>query len=214
MVPGRTLSPRRAAAAAAALDIVRTLRRAAPPGRPPTPAEGLNAWRRRPALKTLALTAMFAACWGSQAVADEAKVYEWREPNGVRSYAQNPPPPQARGVTSFEVDTRTFTPAQRAAVRARLARIDAAEDADSARFQARVAAADVAVNQALHSLSQAERAGREGRAPLPGESVGNAGGFVRLRVDYFDRQKRLEDAIRQARVAVDDAYRERGQLTP
>ena len=147
-------------------------------------------------------------------MAGETKVFEWRDADGVTTYSQNPLPPETRGVTSLELNTKSFTPAQRAAVRAHLAHIDAAERADSARFRAQVAAADQTVNRALRTLSQAERAAREGRAPLGGERVGNAGGGSRLRSEYFDRQKHLEDAIREARAKVDEAYRLRSQIMP
>ena len=170
--------------------------------------------RVRPMLQFLALIATFASCVGQAAMADETKVFKWHDAKGGASYSQNPPPPGTRGVTSLEIDTKTFTPAQRAAVRAHLAQIDAVEQADSARFRAQVAAADQTVNRALRSLSQAERAARDGRAPHAGERVGNSGGGSRLRSEYFDRQKQLEDAIQQARVSVDEAYRRRSQIMP
>ena len=174
----------------------------------------MNKLRVRRMLRRLALTATFASCMGQSAMADEIKVFEWRDAKGVTTYSQNPPPPETRGVTSFEVDTKTFTPAQRAAVRAHLAHLDALARADSARYRAQVAAADQAVNRALRSLSQAERAARNGRTPHACERVGNAGGGSRLRSEYFDRQKHLEDAIQDARVKVEEAYRLRSQIVP
>ena len=174
----------------------------------------LNKLRVRPILQLLALTATFASCVGQTAMADETKIFEWRDAKGVTSYSQNPPPQGIRGVTSFEVDTKTFTPAQRAAVKAHLAHINAVEQADSARFRGQVTSADQAVNRALRSLSQAERAARDGRTPHAGDRVGNAGGGSRLRSEYFDRQKLLEDAIQEARVSVDEAYRLRSQIMP
>lgn len=174
----------------------------------------LNKPRVIPMLHRLALTATFASCVGQTAIADETKIFKWHDAKGVTSYSQNPPPPGIRGVTSLEVDTKTLTPAQRAAVKAHLAHIDAAQEADSVRFRGQVATADQTVNRALRSLSQAERAAREGRIPHAGERVGNAGGGSRLRSEYFDRQKRLEDAIQEARVSVDAAYHLRGQIMP
>lgn len=165
-------------------------------------------------MRFLALTAILAACVGPAAMAGETKVFEWRDANGVMSYSQQPPPPGTRGVTSHEVDTKTFTPAQRAAIRAQLARLDAAARADSARYRAQIAAADQAVNRALRALSAAESAARDGRAPHAGERIGNAGGGTRLRSEYFGRQKHLEDAIQDARVGIDDAYRARGEVMP
>lgn len=167
-----------------------------------------------PLLRKLALIATIAACAGQAAMADETKVYEWRDAKGVASYSQNPPPPGSREFTSTEIDTKTFTPAQRAAARAHLARIDAAEQADSARFRAQVAAADQTVDRALRSLAKAERASRDGRSPRAGERIGDAGGGTRLRADYFERQRHLEDAIKESKARVDEAYRLRSQVTP
>jgi hypothetical protein len=172
-----------------------------------------KAWAR-PMLQLIALIAAFASCAGQAAMADQTKVFKWRDAKGVVSYSQNSPPQGTTGVTSLEVDTKTFTPAQRAAVRSHLGQIDAVQRADSARFRAQVTAADQTVNHALRSLSQAERAARHGRAPHAGDRVGNAGGGSRLRSEYFDRQKQLEDAIGEARVRVDEAYRLRSQVIP
>lgn len=173
-------------------------------------------YRRRvhATLQLLALAATVGTCVGQTAVAGETRVFEWRDAQGVTSYSQKPPASHTRGVTSFEVDTKTLTPAQRAGIRAHLAGLDAAERAASARFRAQVAAADQAVNRALQSLSAAERAARDGRAPKAGERVGNAGGGSRLRSEYFDRQKHLEDAIQEARAKLDEAYRLRSQTMP
>ena len=162
----------------------------------------------------LALTANFAFCAGQTAIADDTKVFEWRDANGVRSYSQNPLPPETPGVTSHEVDTKSFRPGQRAAIRARLAHIDAAERAASARFRAPVTAADHALNRTLRSLSATKRAARDGRAPHAGERVGNAGGGSRLRSDYFDRQTHLEYAIQDAIHMVNEAYCLRSQIMP
>lgn len=174
----------------------------------------MNELRVRPMLQILTLVATFGSCAGHMAMADETKVFEWREANGVISYSQSPPPPGTPGVTSHEIDTKSFTPAQRAAARAQLARFGAAERADSARFRAQVAAADQAVNRAVRSLSAAENAARAGKTPQAGERVGNAGGGSRLRSEYFDRQKQLEDAIQEARSRVDEAYRMRSSVMP
>ncbi len=173
----------------------------------------LNKLRFIPLLQVIALAAS-SLCAGQAALAEGTKIFEWRDANGVKSYSQLPPPQGMRGVTSFEIDTKILSPTQRAAVKAHLARIDAAEQADSLRFRRQVAAADQAVSSALRLLSKAEGAAREGRTPQAGERVGNAGGGSRLRSEYFDRQKRLEDAIQEAKVSVDEAYRQRNQIMP
>jgi hypothetical protein len=136
---------------------------------------------------------------------DAVKVYEWREANGVASYSQAPPPAGTPGVTSLEVDTRHFTPAQAAAIKSYLAGLDAAQIADAERYRQQVDAA------ALQELTNAEAAFSQGRAPQPGDRVGNAGGGSRLRPEYFARQKALEHAVERARANLATAYRMRDQ---
>ena len=162
----------------------------------------------------LALIVMFASCMVQAAMADQTKVFQWRDAKGATSYSQSPPPPGTPGVTTLEVDTRSFTPAQRAAARAELAHIDAAKQAESARYRAQIASADQAVKRALQSLAQAERAAVDARVPHSGDRIGNANGGSRLRSDYFDRQKRLEDDVANARASLEEAYRRRNQIMP
>lgn len=165
--------------------------------------------------RRLTVGALLWLCIGQTAVADETKVYEWRETNGAVSYSQDPPPPGTKGViSSREIDTKSFTPAQKVAIKSRLARVDAAELADSKRFRNQVDAADQRVTGSLRQLADAERALRTGRTPRAGERVGNAGGGSRLRADYFERQKQLEDVVQSAHVQVDEAYRMRAEIKP
>ena len=145
---------------------------------------------------------------------DIGRVYEWREANGAVSYSQLPPPAGTPGVGSREIDTGSFTAAQTAAVKARLAGIDAAELADARRFRQQLGAADKAVAEAVQALGRAEQAFRQGRVPQQGERVGNAGGGSRLRPTYFEREKRLELEVGQARARLNDAHRARDGLKP
>ncbi|GAC1407459.1 MAG: hypothetical protein NVSMB6_05150 [Burkholderiaceae bacterium] len=168
--------------------------------------------RRHQPARLLALAAICLSCALQPTSAHQTRVFKWRDANGVVSYAQKPPSLGTPGVRSVEIDTRSFTPAQRAAARMHLAQIDAAERADARRFSTRLGAADQAVSRAVQSLAQAERAAREGRVPRAGERVGNAGGGSRLRPVYFDRQKRLEESVRHARTRLETAYRTRDQL--
>lgn len=167
------------------------------------------------ARRWLGLGALMLAGVGQGALADETKVYEWRDASGALSYSQQPPPSGTQGgFTSREIDTKTFTPAQQVAIAAHLARINAAETAGSKRFRGQVNAADRTVTTALRQLAAAERSMRTGRAPLADERVGNAGGGSRLRADYFDRQKQLEAAVQTAHAKVDEAYRLRAEIKP
>ena len=170
--------------------------------------------RARKPFQSLALLATIGAFVGHVARAGETTVFEWHEPNGVTSYSQAAPPAGTPGVASRAIDTRSLTPAQRAAIRAHLANIDAGQQADSERYRAQLAAADQTVAQAVQSLTAAELAARSGRRPQAGDRVGNAGAGSRLRSDYFDRQKMLEAAVQRARGRVEEAYRRRSAITP
>jgi hypothetical protein len=171
---------------------------------------------RRPSGPRRASAALLClcACAAPTVRADETKVFEWRDASGMVSYSQQSPPPGTQGVTSREVETRSFTPAQRIAIKAQLAGLQIQTRADAKRFEDRVAAADEAVHAALQRLSLAEDALRRARAPEPDERVGDAGGGTRLRGDYFARQLHLEDAAQEARARVEDAYRARRDIEP
>jgi hypothetical protein len=164
----------------------------------------------RPAL----LLALLVCCSASATAQTVTRLYEWRDRQGVLSYSQLPPPPGAKDVTTREIDTRSFTPAQQAAAKAYLAGVDAAELADAKRFRLELDDADKAVGRAVHTLVSAETAFRQGRAPLAGERVGNADGGSRLRPEYFARQQALELAVERARTGLSDAYRVRDEVKP
>jgi len=53
-----------------------------------------------------------------------------------------------------------------------------------------------AAEQALRSAETARAAGKE---PLENERIGTAGGASRLNETYYDRQRKLEDAVEKAR---------------
>ena len=61
------------------------------------------------------------------------------------------------------------------------------------------------LEEARNALSRAEEAQINGKEPLPGERLGTAGGGSRLSDDYWARQQRLADAVKEARQRVDDA---------
>lgn len=70
--------------------------------------------------------AAICLCIAQATLADGTRNYEWREANGVVSYAQHPPPAGHSGVTSRVIEVHSLTPARQAAVKARLAGDDAA----------------------------------------------------------------------------------------
>jgi hypothetical protein len=60
-------------------------------------------------------------------------------------------------------------------------------------------AAQQRVQSADQALRNAEAARAAGKEPLPGERIGTAGGASRLSDSYYDRQRKLDDAVENAR---------------
>jgi hypothetical protein len=58
---------------------------------------------------------------------------------------------------------------------------------------------------AEQALRNAEAARAAGKEPLPDERIGTAGGASRLNETYFDRQRKLEEAVESARRELDAA---------
>lgn len=160
--------------------------------------------------KSLVAALLFVA---SAAFAAETTVYIWTGADGVTSFSQERPP-TGQPFTTREIPASTLTPAQRAAVQSQLARQGASAAADAGRFRSRIEVADRKVDAAVRRLAGAEQALRNGREPQAGERVGIAGGGSRLRADYFDRQKALEQAVVHARAGLDETYKDRLALTP
>jgi hypothetical protein len=61
------------------------------------------------------------------------------------------------------------------------------------------------VQAAEQRLKDAEDARAGGKEPLEGERIGIAGGGSRLNDSYYDRQRRLEQAVEKARRDLDEA---------
>lgn len=59
------------------------------------------------------------------------------------------------------------------------------------------------VSEAEQKLRAAELARDSGKEPLPGERQGTAGGASRLTDAYFNRQRKLESDVEQARAALE-----------
>jgi hypothetical protein len=66
-------------------------------------------------------------------------------------------------------------------------------------------AAGAKLQAAEDALRQAEAALASGKEPLPGERIGTAGGASRLDDAYYARQKKLVDAVQNARRSIDEA---------
>jgi len=61
------------------------------------------------------------------------------------------------------------------------------------------------VRSAEQALKNAEAARAAGKEPLPGERIGTAGGASRLSESYFDRQRKLDEAVEGARRELEKA---------
>ena len=61
------------------------------------------------------------------------------------------------------------------------------------------------VQSAEQALRNAEAARASGKEPLPGERIGTAGGVSRLSDSYHDRQRKLDEAVENARREVEAA---------
>ena len=63
------------------------------------------------------------------------------------------------------------------------------------------------LDDARKQLQKAESDRDSGQEPLPGERLGTGGGKSRLSDDYFARQKKLEQAVVDARKRLDELER-------
>jgi hypothetical protein len=80
---------------------------------------------------------------------------------------------------------------------------DALKELETARLK-REGGGEV-VRAAERALKDAEAARAAGKEPLPGERVGTAGGASRLNEAYYDRQRKLDEAVDKARRELDAA---------
>ena len=80
---------------------------------------------------------------------------------------------------------------------------DALQEMEKARQQREGGQEKVtAAEQALRNAEAARAAGKE---PMASERIGTAGGASRLSETYFDRQRKLEEAVEKARRELDQA---------
>ena len=128
-------------------------------------------------------------------------VYKSTMPDGKIVYGEKPAP-GAKKVDKIDpppakTGTTVITPEEK--VRAdQLA-------ADRAKASAAAASKQTSADDARRQLKSAETARDTGKEPLPGERLGTAGGGSRLTDAYYERQKKLEQAVSDARKRLDDA---------
>jgi hypothetical protein len=151
----------------------------------------------------LSLVAMHAA----QA---DTIVYKYTGPNGVTVYTQALPenhPPES--VTTITINTLPVEQ-QRAALRM----LDAMqrETAGIEKQRSKLDEADRKVNDAISKLQHAEAELQSGSKPTGADRIGKVGGGTRLRESYFKRVEKLQRAVDQAKLELEQAYRRRNNL--
>jgi hypothetical protein len=135
------------------------------------------------AFLALALTAQLALA--------QATMYKSILPDGRVVYSEKPAAGAVK-VEEMKVDT-----GKKGIVPATPRDIEAARQAGAA--QQRGDAATATLRAQEDKVKQAEEALAAGREPQPGERIGIAGGGSRLTDGYFERQKRLEQAVEEAK---------------
>jgi len=122
-------------------------------------------------------------------------LYKSTMPDGRVVYGDKPAPGAAKVESSTPKTSKsgvvTSTPREAAAVRQMTRERQAREVAQDRLRMAEIALHDAEVAQAM------------GKEPQPGERIGTVGGGQRFTDAYWERQKRLENAVAQARRYLD-----------
>lgn len=114
-------------------------------------------------------------------------VYGEKPEPGAKDVETMAPPPPKTGTT-------VLTPAEKKSIEKRFQERAAATDAERRELEA-----------AHKQLKEAEAALEAGKEPLPGERIGTVSGASRLTDAYWERQKKLEEAVEAARARVKKA---------
>ena len=125
-------------------------------------------------------------------------MYKSTMPDGKVIYGEKPAPGAQRVETIASPPPKSgitiVTPADKTQVDKRIQQRSTIENAKQHEL-----------DEARRQLQQAEAALEAGKEPLPGERIGTAGGASRLTDAYWDRQKKLEQAVDSARARLDKA---------
>jgi len=135
----------------------------------------------------LAASGAFAQAMYKSTMPDGKVIYGEKPAPGAQRVETVTVPPPKSGIT-------VVTPAEKTQVDQRIQQRSAAESAKQSEL-----------DDARRQLQQAETALQSGKEPLPGERLGTAGGKSRLTDDYWERQKKLEQAVESARARLDKA---------
>jgi len=143
-------------------------------------------------MRSLTLLVLSAVCLAGAASAFAQTLYKSTMPDGSVTYGEKPVPGAAK------VETVTPPPPETGTV------LVSPEEQKRAEERARKRAAEAAkresaIEEARRKLKEAEAARDAGKEELPGERIGTAGGRARLTDGYWERQKKLEDAVEAAR---------------
>jgi len=141
----------------------------------------------------------------------DTSVYKYTGPDGVTVYTQTLPENHSPGaVTTITIQTLPVEQ-QRAAIRM----LDAMEKKADAGIQqphSKLSDADRQINVAIKNLQHAESKLQSGSVPTGADRIGKVGGGTRLRESYFLRVAKLQGAVDQAKLALEQAYRKRNNL--
>jgi hypothetical protein len=121
----------------------------------------------------------------------QSTLYKSTMPDGRVIYGEKPAP-DAKKVEAMKTDT-----SKKGVIPPSAKEVEAARQADFAK--AKGEAQGTALQAAEDKVKQAEAALANGREPEPGERIGTAGGASRLNDSYYARQKKLEQAVEQAK---------------
>jgi len=141
----------------------------------------------------------------------DTSVYKYTGPDGVTVYTQTLPENHSPGtVKTITIQTLPIEQ-QRAAIRM----LDAMENKADAGIQqqhSKLRDADRQINVAIKDLQHAESKLQSGSVPTGADRTGKVGGGTRLRESYFLRVAKLQGAVDQAKIALEEAYRKRDNL--
>lgn len=144
----------------------------------------------------LILGALFAsATWSAD------KIYSYKDRNGITVFSSTPPA-DADGLTEIQVEEpNVIEPAERARQKAEYRAV-------TKRVQQTIderKALDEEIAAARRVVARRKQALEAGRTPLPGERLGvskSGAGGSRLTAAYYERVKKLEQAVVQAEEAL------------
>jgi hypothetical protein len=124
-------------------------------------------------------------------------LYKSTMPDGKVIYADKPAP------GAVKVETSKPDTSKKGVVPSSAREAEVLQQFEKARMERE--AAEEKVRSAEQALREAEAARDAGKEPLATERLGTAGGTSRITEAYWDRQRKLEEAVEQARRNVESA---------